>query len=350
MRKKLKVGILGCGAVAYRWYLSGLCHLNDFFELGAVCDINEIRAKQAATDFQVPFWTADMLKMLKSGIDVVVVLTRHSDHFKHVKFFLQNKVHVYSEKPITDSVLAARELIILAKKNNLKLGSAPQIMFSSRNRVVKEIIMEGRIGRITFIRASCSNLGPAGRKDTTYDPEWFYQAGGSLRSLGIYGLSALIWILGIPKKVFGFQGIAISEREVSYGPCAGKKFKVTAPDNVATLLDYGNGTVALFDGSYAVANPPQYDFEIHGTKGSLLVGGFGGKGSIIFKDLHGLGVEVGPDDDCHLKWNLSWGVEDLVMAVHEKREPRASADFAVSVLNVIEAIENSAKSGTAVYL
>lgn len=347
MQKKLKFGILGCGAVANRWYLRGLCRPNDFFETVAVCDVDVARAKQAASDFQIPFWTADMKKMIKNGIDAALVLTRHENHFKHIKFFLQNKIHVYSEKPMADSVRAAEKLNDLAKKNNLKLGSAPQVMFSSRNRKTKQLIADGLIGKITFVRASCSNLGPAGRKDTTYDPEWFYNEGGSLRSLGIYGLAALVWILGTPKSVFGFQGIAIPDRTVLYGPFAGKKFRARVPDNVAALLDYGGGTVALFDGSYAVMNPPPYDFEIHGTKGSLLVGGFGGQSSVIFKGLDAVGHEVGPDDDCHKKWNLSWGAEDLAMAVIEKREPVASAEFAISVLRVMESIENSAKRGTA---
>lgn len=350
MKKKLRLGVLGCGAVAYRWYLKGLSQKSNVFDLRAVCDIDKKRAQQAAQDFKVPFWYTDLKQMIKDGLDVVVVLTRHSDHFKQVKYLLQNGIHVYSEKPIAESAKKANELVKLANKNSLKLGSAPQVMFSSRNKLVKKLIETRKIGKVVLVRASCSNLGPAGRKDTNYDPEWFYQEGGSLRSLGIYGLAALVWILGVPRRVCGFQSVAIPERTVLYGPNAGKKFHVTSPDNVAAMLSYNNGSVALFDGSYAVPNPPPYDFEIHGTKGSLLVGGFGGKPSIIFKSIGGKGVEVGPNDDCHIKWNLSWGAEDLAKSIIEKREPLASSRFAVSVLKVIEAIENSSKSGKSIIL
>lgn len=343
MEKRLKIGILGCGAVAYRWYFKGLSGEKSDYQIEVVCDIDENKAKQAADKFNFPNWCASINDLIRYDLDLVVVLTNHHNHYDHIKFLLENDINVYSEKPFVNSVAEGSELIALAKKKGLLLGCAPQIMLSSRNIKVKEFIDTGKIGKITLVRASCSNLGPAGRADTDHNPIWFYNDGGSMSSLGIYGLSALIWLMGKPKTVASFEGIAIPEREVMYGQAQGQKFQVTSPDNVVGMFDFGAGTFALFDGSYSVATPPKYDFEIHGTKGSLLVGGFGGPASILFKPLIGNQIEVGPDDDCHLKWNLSWGVEETISALKNKRETRTSASFALNIIDLMEKMRISAK-------
>lgn len=346
---KIKIGILGCGAVAYRWYLKGLCNNNPKYEVVVVCDIDGERARKAANEFNVKFCESKE-QMLEYNIDLVVILTRHQDHYEQIKFFLSNDINVYSEKPFAPNFTQGMELIVLAKSKNLKFGSAPQVMFSSRNIKAKQLIDNGYIGKLTMVRASCSNLGPAGRSDTDYDPEWFYNEGGSLASLGIYGLSTLIWIMGWPKRLSCFEGISFGEREVMFGPAVGKKFKVTAPDNVVAMLDFGEATYALFDGSYAIANPPKHEFEFHGTKGSLLVGGFGGPASIIFCSMQKECKEIGPDDDCHLRWNLSWAVEDLALAILEKREPKASAEFALKIIKVMEKMKESSEKNVIVDL
>jgi predicted dehydrogenase len=343
--RKVNIGILGCGAVAYRWYLKGLTVENpDFnYDVIALCDVNESRARQASLDFNVKNFCTSKEDLLKYGVDLVVILTRHNDHFLHNKFFLDNGVNVYSEKPFASNYEEGKKLIEIAKSKGLYFGAAPQVMLSSRNQKVKTLIEDGVVGKISLVRASCSNLGPAGRSDTDYDPEWFYQEGGSLGSLGIYGLSALTWIFGQPVRVSAFQGVVFPEREVLYGPAKGKKIHVTAPDNVVAMMNYPDDMYVLFDGSYAVPNPPAYDFEIHGNKGSLYVGGFGGPESIVLKLIGEPQQSVGPNDDCHIRWNLSWGVEQVVNSIINNTEMPNSAKFALENIKLMEAMALSAR-------
>jgi len=344
--KKLNIGILGCGGVAERWYLKGLTGQKDKYDLVAVADINYLKAKNAALKYNIQK-TYRSLKELSThpNLDLIVVLTGHKDHYENIRYCLNHKLHVYSEKPFAPNYKKGLELIKLAKKRNLYLGSAPQIMLSSRNKKVKEIITSGTLGKITFVRASSSNMGPADRKGVSYDPRWFYNDGGSLKSLGIYGLADVLWWLGKPKRVAGLSGISIPNRTVMYGPLAGKKFTVKSPDNEVALLEFKNETYVLFDGSYSVLTPPQYEFEIHGTKASLFVGGFGGKNSIFIQEREKTLVPIGPEDTCHLDWNLSWGVEETIAAILEKRETLTNPEFALLTIQVIDAIQSSSKTG-----
>lgn len=197
-----------------------------------------------------------------------------------------------------------------------------------------------------MIRSSYSNLGPAGRSDTNYDPRWFYKDGGSLVSLGIYGLSLIIWLMGKPIKICSFNSTALRKRTVMYGPFKGIKFNSTAPDNVVSILNFGRGCLALFDSSYVVTNPPKYELEIQGSQGTLLVNGFGGPKSITLKNIHGKSKYIGPKDSSHKNWNLAWGVENVVSTIKNNSKLLVNTIFALQVLEAIEQMNKSAGINT----
>lgn len=344
-----KVVIIGCGAVAYRWYFKGIMN-SKVCEIVALVDTNKENLNAAAEYCNVSNTFENVNEFLKSSlkVDIALVLTPHHSHYQIIKLLLTNKINVYSEKPFAENAKEAKELIDLAKSNGLSFCSAPQVMLSSRNKKVKALIEEGTIGDIVMVRASGSNMGPSDREGINYDPEWFYKDGGSLASLGIYTLAIIIFIWGLPKRVAAYSGISIPHRKVMYGPFKGKEFDVSAPDNEVALLDYGKNYV-LFDGSYVIKNPVEHELIIHGTEGSLLVGGFGGKSSIVLQK-NGEKTEIGPEDDCHINWNLSWGIDEMAIAMNEKREPLTDASFSRDVITVIDAIRESNESNNIVLI
>ncbi len=349
--KEFGIGILGCGGVAHRWYLKGLAGQKEHYRLVAVCDHIPERAVQAAKTYDVPESYGSLEAMLDDpAVDLVVILTRHEDHVQHITKALDAGKHVYSEKPFASTTIEAKRLMALAKKKGLVLGCAPQVMLSSRNKRVKEILAKKELGKVLFIRGSNSNMGPHDRKGIDFDPTWFYEDGGSMSSLGIYGLATLLWWFGQPQRIAGFSGIAYPKREVKHGPFRGKHFTVHAPDNETLMLDFGAGVFALFDGSYTVLTPPKYEFEIHGTEASLFVGGFGGPESVILHRREEIPQAVGPDDDCHLRWNLSWGVESTIAAVKADKEPATSAELAYRTIEVMEAMKISSQENRMVCL
>ncbi len=348
--EKKKVAIVGCGAVAYRWYFDGLLK-SEYCEIVALVDINEANLEKASEYCNVKRLYKSIQSMLDDkdlNIDIVVLLTPHKCHYEQIKEVLNAGFNVYSEKPFAETSQQAQELLDLAKRKNLVFCSAPQVMLSSRNKLTKKYIEDGLIGDVVLVRASGSNMGPAYRKDTNYDPEWFYNDGGSLSSLGIYTLSIVVFLFGVPKRISGFSGVSMPIRETQYGPAKGKVFDVTAPDNEVALMDYGHNYV-LFDGSYVVNSPQKYELIIHGTKGTLYVGGFGGKESIVFRN--GDKEEfIGPEDRCHIDWNLSWGIDEMAQAMNNGTISPTNAEFASKTIRVIEALRESSKNSEMIKL
>lgn len=117
--KKLKVAIVGCGAVAHRWYLKGLYQGSKLYELDTVCDIDPSRVSAAQEEYNIPYGCTMYTDIIKRGVDIVIVLTRHDQHYEHCKFFLTHGMHVYSEKPIAENTKEAGHLKKIAEKNGL---------------------------------------------------------------------------------------------------------------------------------------------------------------------------------------------------------------------------------------
>ena len=56
-----------------------------------------------------------------SNIDWAIVSSPNKFHFKYVKYFLEKKINVFCEKPLTESIILTKKLIKLAKINKTKL-------------------------------------------------------------------------------------------------------------------------------------------------------------------------------------------------------------------------------------
>ncbi len=110
----MKVGIVGIGKL-------GSIHLRIYNELKSAsklyladCDPQKLQNYKdhcCFTDY----------KKLKEHVDLVSIATPTIVHFKIAKFFLQNKIPVLVEKPLTESVKEAQELIKISKKNKTLL-------------------------------------------------------------------------------------------------------------------------------------------------------------------------------------------------------------------------------------
>lgn len=302
--------------------------------------------QKACADFGIKDYCINLDDMFWYDLDLIVVLTRHEDHFSNIQSILNKWINVYSEKPFAENFEQWNELISLASSKWLTLWSAPQVMLSRRNQKLKNLLSDWILWPITLIKASCSNLWPAWRKDTDYDPEWFYNSWWSLKSLGIYTLSILVWLFGMPKRVSSFMWIALPEREVLYWPFSWKKFRVTAYDNVIAQFDYWNGMYVIFDAAYVVPHQSKNEFEISWEKWSLYISGFGWPNSIIFRNLEWKEMPIGPEDNSHEKWNLSWGVEETINAIIEKRESLTNSQFALKTIRLMDIMESSSKTNT----
>ena len=120
---KIRIGVIGLGYLGkfhYQKYKA-----SKLVKLTSVVDTNEdnhaLVSEKSISKFKK---YQDMV----DHVDAVSIVTPTSTHFKIAKYFLEKKVHVLLEKPMTETVAQAKKLNNIAKKNKciLQIGHLEQ--------------------------------------------------------------------------------------------------------------------------------------------------------------------------------------------------------------------------------
>ncbi len=112
----LKVGVLGAGHLG-KIHLR-LLNQSEKYDLVGFYDPNSDNADKVAAEFG--YKKFDTIHELIQAVDVVDIVTPTLSHHDCAKDAIEAGKHVFIEKPISNTVEEAEELIVLAKKHNVK--------------------------------------------------------------------------------------------------------------------------------------------------------------------------------------------------------------------------------------
>lgn len=112
----LKVGVLGAGHLG-KIHLR-LLNQSEKYELVGFYDAFEENANKVAAEFG--YKKFDSIAELIAAVDVVDIVTPTMQHFECAKQVIEAGKHIFIEKPISNTVEEAEEIITLAKKHNVK--------------------------------------------------------------------------------------------------------------------------------------------------------------------------------------------------------------------------------------
>jgi len=118
--KTLKIGVIGCGAIAQVHHMPNLVDLHDLFEVKMVCDLSPGAAEYVATKFNVPQFTTNYYEILDSDVDAILHCAGGYKPSAIVAAFEAGK-HVFVEKPLCSS-LEETDRIITARKKSGTVG------------------------------------------------------------------------------------------------------------------------------------------------------------------------------------------------------------------------------------
>lgn len=149
----LKIGIVGMGGIGN---LHASCYKNDpLAELVAVCDVIKKKAEDAGEKHGVKFYCnlKDML-VAHPEIEIIDVTTsgyeNGSWHYPPVMEAINAGKHVLVEKPISNDIDEAREMVRLAMQKDLYLGCNLNHYFTETADKAKEYIREGKLGEPVY--------------------------------------------------------------------------------------------------------------------------------------------------------------------------------------------------------
>jgi predicted dehydrogenase len=150
----LKVAIVGMGNIGNVHGRVYQAHPD--VEIVAVCDIIPERSDKAAEKFGCQgFYSVQ--DMLNSGlrIDIASMCTagveNGGDHYQPTMELLRAGIPVLGEKPISNEISKAREMVALAKEKNLRYGVNLNHRFTPAALRAKEWVAQGRLGELNMI-------------------------------------------------------------------------------------------------------------------------------------------------------------------------------------------------------
>ncbi|MAO71267.1 MAG: oxidoreductase [Flavobacteriales bacterium] len=120
MNKKIKFGVIGVGYLG-KFHVKHLFDL-DCVDLIGVHDIDRIQASEFANQYNIKNFKN--IEGLLESIDAVSIVTPTKYHYSVAMMALKHNVHIFIEKPITDSVDEANQLLNQAtlKKRVIHVG------------------------------------------------------------------------------------------------------------------------------------------------------------------------------------------------------------------------------------
>jgi len=198
-------------------------------QLVAVCDVAKERAEAAAARFGARAF-ASVRDMLESGIavDAASVCTRGvengGDHYQPTMELLRAGIPVLGEKPISNNLEEAREMVALAKARRLRYGINLNHRFTPAALMAREWVDQGKVGEINIVNMTMWINNP---NETS---PWFH-----IRALHPHSLDVMRYFAGDVEKVQAFF----------------KKGKGrTIWSNVQANLLFENGIIGHLTGSY----------------------------------------------------------------------------------------------------
>jgi len=219
----ISLGIIGVG----RW---GPNILRNFASMEkvcvqTVCDLSSDRLSQIKKRFPAIAVTTNPLEILESSkIDGVVISTPLDTHFTLAEKALMTGHHVFVEKPLATSSFECQKLIEIAGRKNKILFVGHIFKYNASVRAAKEYIDSGELGRIYFMDAERTNLGPV-RYDTN-----------ALWDLASHDISIFSYWIGENPKSVTARGGSYLNRGIE--------------DVVYATFEYKNGIVAHVHASW----------------------------------------------------------------------------------------------------
>ncbi len=250
MSKKIRWGIISTGHISGRF--AEALEILPEAELTAVASRTQESAEEFAKKYNISKAYATYQELADDpDIDVVYIGTPHTFHLENSVMCMRKGKSVLCEKALTINADEAREMVQIAREENVFLMEA---MIPRHIPLLKKVlgwIKDGRIGEVRMVKATRCARGEFAEGSRHLNPDL---GGGSLLDVGVYVISFASQILGkAPLESVGLSHIG----------------EIGSDEQGVAILKYDNGEIA--DLSFALRTNAVDEAYILGTDGYIKV-------------------------------------------------------------------------------
>jgi len=198
--RPISLGIIGTGRIAKR-FVKEADHVDDI-SIHSVMSRQMGNVSKFLEDTSIKYGYDNIDDFLDDKIEAVYIASPHEHHYEHAKKALKAGKHVLCEKPITLDQKQLKELMKIAKNENLILLEAIKTSFFPAFTKVIEEVKNGKIGEVKEVRSTFTKL-----IEDKSSREWQSPYGGATNELASYPLLLAQKILGQSKSIAFYDQI-----------------------------------------------------------------------------------------------------------------------------------------------
>ncbi len=290
--------------------------LSKFGVLSAVCDANSERAEEFGKKYSVNFYDSFESLLEQEEFDAALVCTPTFTHSDITTRLIENKKHVFVEKPMTYISEDGQNLIGLAKRNNVILTCGYIERFNPAVASVKDFIKSQKYGDLIRLEFYREHRMPQHIKDV-----------GVIYDTSVHDIDTAIWLFDdTPEVVFAIAGRINHEHE----------------DFATITLGFKDNKTATISSNWITPIRVR-NFNAVCTEAR------------IFSDFITQEIRIETDNGTENPKNekaepLSLEIKNFIDAIEGKNDLLVKPEQAVNVTKVAEAALLSSQRGTPIYL
>ena len=237
--------------------------------LEAIAGRNEAAVAEAAKRYGYKKYYTDWRAMLNDP--AVQLLDNGGPNNLHAEpsiLAAQMGKHVLCEKPLGRTADEAQEMWEAVEKAGVKHMTAFNYRFVPAIRLIRNLIDEGKLGRIYHFRASYLQewIMPHYGTPKIWRLDKSVAGSGALGDLGAHIIDLAHYLVGDIKAVGGLTTTFIKERATEEGGMG----VVDVDDAFAAAVEFENGAIGTLESTrFAAGHKNANVFEINGEKGSI---------------------------------------------------------------------------------
>jgi predicted dehydrogenase len=252
MPQKIRVGVAGYGKAAKFFHIPFLRTLEQY-ELVSILQRSTDEAKNDFPELTIARSIDELVQ--QQDLDLVVITTSNDTHFDFAKKAMLAGKHVVVDKPFTNTLEEATELIRIAKEEGKILSVYQNRRYASDFITMRKLLAEKLLGEVHEFNATYDRYRPEPVKGAWREVD--KPGSGVLYDLGPHLIDQALTLFGHPSY------ITADIRK--------QRPHAKVDDYFNIWLDYGFLKVILHSGMLVREQGPRY--MIQGTKGSFLKSG-----------------------------------------------------------------------------
>ena len=280
----MKLLVLGTGSMA-------AAHVSAFKEIEGVeivacADLDHDAAIAFGKEHGIPHHYAGLDAALSAGgFDAATNVTPDGVHYATTMQLLQERIHVFCEKPLATNFGHAAAMTDAANGAGLVNGVNLTYRNVAAIQKAQELVADGAIGEIRHVEASYlqSWLTQPAWGDWASEPRWLWRLSkdhgshGALGDVGVHVLDFATFSAGSPVH-------AITCQLKTFDKASGNKigeYTLDANDSFSMTVELENGATGVVHASrFATGHINDLNLKLHGTEGGLHVTNDGALGTL----------------------------------------------------------------------